>query len=158
MLVISDASPLNILIRLDFVDLLPRLFGSVLIPSAVADELRDPRAPVSVQKFMMRIPTWLNVESPTHLIGMVGIDAGEQAAISLALERRADLLLIDDRKGRRAARQMKLKIVGTIGILEMAAHRKLVDLHEALEQLRRSDFSVSDELLDDVKRRFESRQ
>jgi predicted nucleic acid-binding protein len=76
-----------------------------------------------------------------------GIDPGEEAAINLALEIGADVLLIDDVDGRKAAVRRHLPVIGTLGALERGAHRGLLDLKQAIDRIRRTDFRVSDELL-----------
>ena len=148
MLVISDASPINVLVRIKLIHILPKLYGRVLIPPAVADELNDPRAPQDVRDFMAGSPTWVEIGAPSSLLDLPSIGLGERAAISLACERKADLLLIDDKRGRRAALRLNLRIVGTIGVLELAASRGLASLQEAFDRIRKTDFSASDELLD----------
>jgi predicted nucleic acid-binding protein len=75
------------------------------------------------------------------------LDPGEQAAITLVQEIRADLLLIDERRGRQAARDRGLRIIGVIGILDDAAHKGLLDLAEAISQLQQTNFRVSSQLL-----------
>ena len=148
MLVIADASPINALIRISLIELLPSLYGQVIIPSEVASELSDPRAPSEIGLFIRASPAWLLIRAPQTLLAFAGLDAGESAANSLAQESHADLLLIDERRGRRVARQMHLQIVGTIGVLELASIRGLVDLREAMQRIRQIDFSVSDEIID----------
>jgi predicted nucleic acid-binding protein len=73
---------------------------------------------------------------------------GEVAAISLALELHADLLLIDEVLGRKAAAARSIRFTGTIGILELAADKGLIDLKEAFERVKKTDFWISHELLD----------
>ena len=158
MLVISDASPLNVLIRIERVALLPKLFNGVVIPPAVEGELNDPRAPKEIRNFLGSRPSWLEVASPLALLDLPSIGLGERAAISLAYERKADLLLIDDKRGRRAAKTLDLRIIGTIGILELMAARGWLNLKDALDRVREIGFSASDELLDAALRRDAQRR
>lgn len=76
------------------------------------------------------------------------IDAGERAAIQLAVSLHADLLLMDDRKGVNAAQRKGLRVTGTLGILDLAAQRGLADFAQAVEQLRQTNFRVPQALLD----------
>jgi len=148
MLVISDASPLNVLIRIHLVDLLPKLYDTIVIPPEVASELNDVGAPDIIREFMSRPPFWLSIQAPKSIIDLPSIGSGERAAISLAWERKADLLLIDDKRGRHAAQRLNLRIVGTIGLLETAAAEGLIDLRAAFGAIRSTDFSASDQLLE----------
>jgi len=75
------------------------------------------------------------------------LGAGEQEAILLAHELRADVLLIDEEDGRQAARSRALTVTGTLGILERAAERGLLDLPRTLAQLFTTTFRVRDELI-----------
>jgi predicted nucleic acid-binding protein len=147
MLVVSDASPLNVLVRTSLVGVLPALYKEVTIPSAVASEMSDPRAPSVIRAFIGVPPAWLVIRTPSKLLPLPGLDPGERAAISLARELPADLLLIDEKRGRRAAQDLHLPFVGTIGMLESAAARNLIDLTDALARIRQTDFSVSDEII-----------
>lgn len=148
MLVVADTSPLVVLSNIGHLDLLPALFGQILIPTAVASELSYPRRPVAVRALAAATPAWLVVRQPIAIESIPEIDLGEREAISLAMEVRADLLLIDDAAGRLAAAGRGLAITGTIGLLERAADQQLLDLAEAFERVKRTDFWVNPRLLD----------
>ncbi len=151
MIVVSDASPLNILVRIGCVDVLPSLFGSVILPPAVAGELSHAATPEVVRQWLAAGPGWLQVQTPQRMDPTLEMaDAGERQAISLALELRADLLLADDRKARRAAMERGLAVTGAVGVLELAATRQLIELPPVFERLRATDFIVAQEILDDA--------
>jgi predicted nucleic acid-binding protein len=158
MLVVSDASPLNVLIRISLVELLPVLYERVMIPQAVASEMGDPAAPQAVREFIRTSPAWLDIREPDTLLSIIGLDRGEQAAISLACQNQSDLLLIDEKRGRRAARELNLRIIGTIGIREAAAVRNLIQLPDAVQRIRETDFFISDEILEKALERDATRK
>ena len=76
------------------------------------------------------------------------LGAGELEALALAEELHADLVLIDEDKGRQIARSLGLRVTGTLGVLDIAAERRLIDLPIALTQLQATDFYVSQGLID----------
>jgi len=76
------------------------------------------------------------------------LDAGEQAAIALAVAIKADLVLMDDRAGVMAAREMRLRATGALGVLDLAARRGLVDLAAAFTRLKTTGFYYRQGLLD----------
>lgn len=154
MIVVADTSPLHLLVRIEQVDVLPSLFGKVCIPSRVAQELLTARSQL-VQEFIAKPPEWLKVHDPQIIETIPSIDAGEEAAINLAQELNADLLLIDDLAGRRAAQLRGIAIVGTLKVLERGAREGLVDLRQALERIRHTDFYASERLLQLILERFE---
>ena len=149
-LVIADTSPIRYLVQIGQIDLLPRLFEKIFLPSVVADELRHASAPPSVQAWMKQPPGWVEV-SPASAIedpALKALDPGEGAAIALGLALHADLILIDERKGAAAALNKGFEVVGTLGVLDLAAELGLVDLVDALARLKRTNFRYRQELLD----------
>ncbi len=159
MIVISDASPINVLVRIGQVDVLRPLFGVVIIPPAVASELSHARTPEAVRNWMAARPEWLEIRTPLKIDATLQIDdPGEVEAISLALELKADFLLADDRKGRRAARERGIPITGAVGVLEAASAKGLLELSEAFKRLRATDFIVADSILAEALRRDAARK
>jgi predicted nucleic acid-binding protein len=149
MLVVADSSPVIALVHAELIDLLPALFGEIVVPPEVLAEIRSPKRSEMVRRFIATPPAWLQERSPTTVEVMPLLDAGEMAAISLALELRADLLLIDETEGRRAAAQRRIPLTGTVGILERAADIGLVELENAFDRLKRTDFWIPAALLDE---------
>ena len=128
MIVVSDTTPLISLLKINQLDLLEKLFGEVLIPEAVFNELTvDERfqleAQLIRQKEFIAVKPVNNLESVSILKRATGLDQGESEAIVLTDELKADLLLMDEAKGRNVSAQMGLRIMGTIGIL-MAAYEE----------------------------------
>lgn len=158
-LVVSDTGPVNYLILIEHIEILPGLFEKVIIPDVVFRELTHPNAPDVVRGWIQDPPSWLEVREPlpeTDLDSPVrSLDAGERAAILLARELGADLLLMDDREGVAAAQSMGLAVTGTIGLLYLAARRGLLDLSEAFERLRHTSFRCPDRIMVELLNRFE---
>ena len=151
-LVIADAGPLNYLILIGHIGLLPLLFEKVVLPTTVQTELASRKAPPFVGDWIANLPAWVEVReaplSQAEDASLQGIDAGEKAAIQLAASLNADLLLMDDRKGVNAAQRKGLRVTGTLGILDLAAQRGLAEFAQAVEQLRQTNFRVPRDLLD----------
>jgi predicted nucleic acid-binding protein len=149
MIVISDTSPLNYLILIGEEELLPKLFGRVIIPNAVFDELQAADAPPEVFRWANNIPEWLEIKQTdlTADTSLDILDPGEKEAILLAQELIADLLLVDDRQARQAALDRGINITGTVGILDRAAKAGLVDLKSAIEALQKTNFRIADDVV-----------
>lgn len=148
--VVADTSPINYLILIGHVGVLPVLFGKVILPSVVRDELARPKAPLPVREWIADPPTWLEVRSSVEAtdVSLTDLDDGEKAAILLALELHADLLLIDERRAAKTARSRGFRVAGTLAILGMAARRDLLILADAVDLLKRTSFHLSQEVLD----------
>jgi predicted nucleic acid-binding protein len=154
MIVVSDTSPLNYLILTESVHVLPAIFGRVYAPSAVVKELSHPRSPEAVQTWASRPPEWLAVQDPRQVDPSLKLGAGETAAISLAVELQADRVLIDERKGYKAALLRGLNATTTLGVLEEASHRGLIDFKKTLERLdKETTFYVTEDVLAEFRRR-----
>ena len=158
MIVVADSSPLIVLVNIGQIQILPALFATVIIPPQIAAELSDAKRPQPVRDFIAARPGWLKVQAPAVIESIPEIHEGEQAAISLATELQADLLLIDETDGRRAALARNLAITGTIGILERAAEGGLLDLSDAFDRIKNTDFWISARLLDSELDRFHRQQ
>src|SRR4051812_12510039 len=101
MIVVSDTTPLNYLVLIAAIDVLPKLFDEVYAPTVVLRELAHPKAPALVRQWVGAIPSWLKVADPSYrLPSTLSLDAGEADAISLAKERGITDVLIDDYLGR----------------------------------------------------------
>jgi hypothetical protein len=148
-IVVSDASPLSALTSIGHLDLLRLLYTTVVVPPAVhAEVMAGPAAPA-----VARASSWLTVQAPsdtslvTSLVGK--LDEGEAEAITLALEVHADLLLIDERLGRREATRRGVRVIGVLGVLVEAKARSFIEaLAPVLDDLvAGGSFRVAPELL-----------
>ncbi|ETX03155.1 MAG: hypothetical protein ETSY1_01025 [Candidatus Entotheonella factor] len=152
MLVIADSSPIHYLLLIGHIDILPSLYGRIIIPDIVTAELQHQRAPEIVRDWIEARPDWLDVRQPhfTASGSLAELDDGERDAILLAMELEADLLLLDDRKARVEATRQNLTSTGTLGVLEAASLRGLLDLPEAISRLQATNFRVAQRLIDDL--------
>lgn len=128
MIVVSDTTPLISLLKIERLDLLEKLFGNVLIPQAVYEELTvDVRFKLEAeqlkQKEFITVRAVKNLDSVSILKRATGLDQGESEAIVLTDEVKAELLLMDEAKGRAVSNEMGFRIMGTIGVL-MAAYEE----------------------------------
>ncbi|MFS0513279.1 DUF3368 domain-containing protein [Nostoc sp. UIC 10607] len=129
MIIVSDTSPINNLAAINHLHLLQQLYGTVLIPEAVYRELTDPNFPVAgateVQTFI-----WIEtrpVQDRTLVEALSNeLDIGEAEAIALAVEMKADQVLIDERRGRMVAASLNLSYTGILGILVEAKSQRLI--------------------------------
>ena len=149
-IVVADAGPLHYLVLIDAIDLLPRLFGKVVVPDPVRAELSRPRTPAPVRTWLASSPPWLEAGAvPVAQVPLSPrLGQGERAAIALAHAIGATLILMDDRAGVATARSQGLEATGTLGVLARAASRSLVDLPQAVERLKATNFRYRPELLD----------
>src|SRR5437899_1530997 len=149
MIVISDTSPLNYLILIECIHVLPELYGRVVIPEGVLEELQRPSTPDIVRELIASRPDWLEVRKahvqPDAALELLGV--GERQAICLAQELNADAIIIDEERGRKEAKRRGLAVIGILGVLRDASERELIDLRSAIERLRQTNFRVSDQII-----------
>lgn len=161
MLVVADTSPINYLILIQHETLLPTLYTHVVIPPAVQRELQDLETPMIVRAWVAHPPSWFEVrplQHPEETRTLAHLGAGEGEAIVLAHELHADFLLIDEDSGRREAHSRALTVTGTLGVLERAAVRGLIDLPSALARLQTTTFRVKHELIQNLLARDATRK
>jgi len=153
MLVVSDASPLCYLVLIGQVNLLKQLYRQVIIPEIVRDELLHPDAPELVQQWVNQLPSWVMLRTPQKQpdTALIKLDPGERSAILLEQEIGADLVLMDERRGRNIAKSRGLSVTGLIGVVDAAAGLGLINLDEVLFRLRETDFWVSPKILADLR-------
>jgi predicted nucleic acid-binding protein len=135
---VIDSTCFIALERIDRLELIPRLFQKVHAPPAVVDEIAH-------------APDWLLVQgvSNTSLLKALRtqLDEGESAVIALAAELENPVVVLDDKKARRVARQMGMRVVGTVGLLLRAKREHMVpEVKSLLESLARGGFRLSKEL------------
>lgn len=129
MIVVSNAGPLIALARIHCLDILPALYGKIHVPSAVWQEIvaagHDRAGTTEIDS-----AKWIRQGNIKDAIAaeVLGerLDAGESESIVLSLELRADVLLMDEERGRRIAVARGINVIGTLGMLVLAKQRKLV--------------------------------
>ena len=162
--VIADTSVFNYLILLDQLALLPALYARVVIPTVVLTvELPHPDSPALVRSWVEHLSmdlAWLEWRTPTRTpaVDLLLLEAGERDTILLAEELQADLVLMDDKDGRKAAERRALTVYGTVGVLTRAAERGLVDLPEMFTRLLATNFRIDERILQDALARDAARK
>lgn len=155
MTTVSNTSPISNLAKVGRLDLLQQLYGVILIPGAVNEELLDKRAGEIVIT-AVQSAIWLEIDSVQNqqLVNQLRnrVNVGEAEAIVLALEVQANRLLIDERLGRQAATSLGLKITGVLGILLLAKRQNLIKAARPImdDLITQANFRISNQLYADV--------
>jgi uncharacterized protein len=123
MLVVSDTSAISNLIQVELLDILHQLYGQIIIPKAVYEELSE----IDSQKLLLDNLSWIHIETVknqdfVHQLENE-LDQGESESIALAIELKADFLIIDELKGRKIAENLGIQIVGLLGSLLKAKEK-----------------------------------
>ncbi|HEY6320445.1 MAG TPA: DUF3368 domain-containing protein [Thermoanaerobaculia bacterium] len=156
MKVVSDTSPISYLILIGEAALIEKLFGRVLIPPAVMAELLHGAAPASVRREVAQRPQWLqvvHVSPATEDASLASLHPGEREAIQLADLIAADLVVVDERKARRAALARGHQVAGLVGLLLRGAECGFVDLEDALARLQATNFRLHPQLFELIRQR-----
>ena len=154
MIVVSDTSPITNLAAISQLNLLQQLYGRLIIPTAVYNEMVkvDQLVPGAVE---VQTLLWIQTQAVADFQQIVAIqssleniDVGEAEAIVLALELKADLLLMDERRGKAVATSYGLNVTGLLGVLLQAKRNSLIPavkpiMDQLIEQV---DFRVSGQL------------
>ncbi len=157
-LVVADTTPLSCLLRIGRTDLLGELFSDLRIPIAVADELD--RGGALVGDWRQRILPFARIEphEPTPLLRVLSgeLDEGEAAALALAVQLRADLVLLDELRGRAVAARLGVPVLGTLGLIVTAKKRGLIAAARPLVAQVRSDGGlwVTEKLVAEILKRI----
>lgn len=153
MVVVADTSPINYLVLIDQIEILPRLYTRILIPPAVLEELKHPVAPEPVRDWAAHRPGWLEVRTPKSNVIVAQLDLGEGEAIALATEMHVEVLLIDEQAGRQEAMRRGLKVAGTLSVLDDADQAGFVSFDDAVARLLQTSFRISPAVLAEIKER-----
>lgn len=150
--VISDTTAIIHLSRIRALHLLKDLYGQLIIPEAVYDELlRHGHAQPGALEVINA--SWIKVEAVRNPAVVrklrTGLDLGESEAIALALEKNADVLIIDEVAGRLEAKKLRLRIIGMVGVLLQAKKEQLIpEIRSYLDALDRTGFRLGKDLRD----------
>lgn len=153
MIVVSDTSSINYLVILGYIEVLPPLFGTVIIPTQVHRELTAAKTPQVVRDWVENKPDWLEIHDAKPIFVSPRLQLGESAALGLALEIQPDTVLIDEQAARIIAEIQGLRVTGIVGVLERAHQQGMLDLATALPELQATSFHISSKLIQDVLKR-----
>lgn len=155
MTIVSNTSPISNLAKVGQLNLMQQIYGTILIPTAVYEELLDKRAGETVIT-AVQSAVWFEIQ-PIQDQALVDelrnrVNVGEAEAIVLAIEVEASRLLIDERLGRQAATDLGLKITGVLGILLIAKRQNLVTAIKPImnDLITQASFRISSQLYADV--------
>ena len=147
MKVVSNSSPLILLSAIGMLDLLKNEFGELLIPEAVYDEVTSRELKGSDE---VKHAGWikvLSIKNNQALFFLPSLDRGEEEAIVLAIEHDADLVLLDDLAGRRAAMMQGLNVMGTLGFLKVMQRKsRIKKFKDVLDDIQKNGFWMSADL------------
>lgn len=143
-IIVSDTSCIILLDKIDRINLLQSIFGTITITQTIADE------------FGQDIPDFFEIQNPKNKkyqkILESFLDPGESSAIALALENDECLLIIDELKGRREAKLLGINFTGTVGILIVAKEKGLIgSIADIFNEIEETDFRISEAVIKEAK-------
>ena len=147
--VIVDASTLIGLLRIGQFSLLKKLFGKIIIPRGVYDEIVVERKEGSD---IFKKSTYLIVKDVEDRVSidflMSSFGKGEAEVLALAKEKKADLILLDEKRARKTARRAGFKVMGILGILVISKDRGFIpSVKPFIEELNRQGFRLSESII-----------
>jgi predicted nucleic acid-binding protein len=137
--IVSDTSCIILLSKIGELEILNKLFGTIITTQEVAKEFGE------------QLPSWFEIQQPKDTnyqsIIEMSVDRGEASAIALAIELDDCLLIIDDLKGRKFAHQFGLTIIGTIGVIVDAKLAGIIpSVRPILAKIRTTNFRITEPL------------
>lgn len=142
-IIISDTSCLIALDRIGYIDLLQKVFSTIYTTKIVAEEFEKP------------LPGWIIIKDVINIKQIeqlkIVLDAGEASAIALALETANSVLIIDEKKGRKIARDLKVAIIGTLKVLLIAKNKGvIVSVKQIINELQKQSFRFNSAIVEEV--------
>jgi len=140
MSVIANTSVLIALSSINRLNLLKAPSKEVMVPKAVMEEYGEP------------LPKWvkvIDVKDKQLVRALLELlHKGEAETIALAIEVKADIVILDDKKARSIAKRIGLRVIGTLGVLMLAKKKGLInDLSTEIEKLVESSFRLSQDVI-----------
>jgi predicted nucleic acid-binding protein len=136
---VLNASPLIILARAGYLDLVPKLVSPVVVPRAVATEIKAGPSDDAAAQFLDQ-PSWLSVvdlNPPLSPLAVWRLGQGESEVLEYARRNTGTIAVLDDKAARRAARALQIPIMGSLGLIVAAVQNKLLpSLAEAIDAVR----------------------
>lgn len=144
-IIVSDTSSLILLNKINRLGIIKSLFGKIYITPTIEKELN------------IDLPDFIKIQSPKNQTSQkileLHLDPGEASVITLAIENKESLLIIDELKGRLEAKALDIKITGIIGIVLLAKERGIIkSVSEILDEIEQTDFRISKSIMDEAKR------
>ncbi len=158
MIVVSNAGPLIALSKLGLLSVLQDLFGEIIVPEEVWNEVVE-RGKGKPGSDLIKKAKWIHIKKIEELsVELLSkeIEKGEAEAIVLAKRNNADLLLMDEKIPREIAKSIGLNVIGTLALLYEAISRGIVrrNFVEIVESMRKHGIWISDEIIEEIKRKF----
>jgi len=147
--VITNNTPLVALWVSGYLDLLRQLFDEVWVPQAVCAEFLA--AEPALRQAALEASPWIrcmSLRNTQQVAVYIGLDRGEAEVLALAKEHPPRLVIMDELRGRRYARRLRLPLTGTLGVLLLAKERGLISAIEPLvEDLLAAGLYLSPEVV-----------
>ena len=167
MIVVTNSGPLMALAKLGLLNLLGRLYGKVYMPGAVYDEvvLRGEeggfsdslQVKLAIQRKQLIVK---EVKHPRADVAGLPLHEGEKAVLSLALENKANLVLLDDMLARSEAQTLGFSVKGTLGVIARGYHSEVLSLDEVQiifnNIIQRNDIWIAEDLCRSVFERLKN--
>jgi predicted nucleic acid-binding protein len=138
--IVSDTSCLILFYKIGELDLLKKLYGKIHITDTVLKEFNRP------------VPNWIEIvqlETDVDKGSSGYLDAGEATSIAFALEHEGSVLIIDEIKGRKAAKEMGIPVTGSLGVLIAAKNKgHLKAVKPIIEKIHKTNFRISNALIE----------